>query len=75
MGYLSRAVRPTEIAKTNLDRGHDGFHIFCVELQDAIEDADFVITKGFLAGAMKLEKRLELRLLIRMCFICAKNVI
>ena len=59
----------------HLDRGHDGFHVFGVEFEDAVEDADFVITEGLLSGAMELEERLELRLLVRVCLVRAEDMV
>ena len=38
----------------HLDRDHDGFLVFGIEFEDAVEDADFVITEGLLSGAMEL---------------------
>lgn len=56
---LGRDVMGCETGRqcvTYLDGGHDSFDVFGIEFQDAVEDADFVITEGFFAGAMKLEK-------------------
>lgn len=60
---------------THLDRGHDCFHILGVEFQDTVEDADFIITEGLLAGAMELEERLELGLLVRVRFVRAEDMV
>ena len=60
---------------TDLDRGHDCFHVFGVEFQYAVEDADFVITEGLLSGAVELEEGLELRLLVRVCLVRAENMV
>lgn len=60
---------------THLDRGHDCFHILGVEFQDAVEDADFIIAEGLLAGAMELEERLELGLLVRVRLVRAENMV
>jgi hypothetical protein len=59
----------------HLDRSHDSFHVFGVEFEDAVKDADFVITEGLLSGAMELEERLELRLLVRVCLVRAEDMV
>lgn len=56
MVVLSVSLNDCMAARAHLDGGHDGFHIFRVKLQDAVEDANFVIAKGLLAIAMELEE-------------------
>ena len=57
----------------NLERGHDRFNILGIKFQNTVQNRNFIITKGFLACSMKLEKRLQFRLLIGMLFVRPKN--
>ena len=59
----------------HLDRGHDGPHILGTESEDAVENADFIITEGLLSGAMELEERLEFRHLVRVCLVRAEDMV
>jgi hypothetical protein len=54
---------------------HDRFDAFLVELQHAVENADFLVSKGLGSLTVKLKERAELSLFVGRALGFAKDVI
>jgi hypothetical protein len=60
---------------THLHRGHNSFDTFIAQFQHTVQYADLVVTKRLGTRTMKLQKRTQLGLLVRMRFIRTEDAV
>ena len=59
----------------NLHGGHDLLDFLVVQLKDAVQYTDLIVTERFLALPVEGQERAKLRFLIRVGLVSSKNVI